>query len=70
MLLRFIGPPYQQSDMTLMEMSQHAYDFLYIRGIWLFVLSWNLGKFDIVLVSFLLNKLSLSESEFEGGKEW
>ena len=37
MLFLFGWPPCQRSDMTLVEVSRHAYDYLYIRTILLFV---------------------------------
>ena len=46
----FGWPPCQRSDMTLVEVSQHAYDYLYIRTIVLFVFLRNSCKPDIVLV--------------------
>ena len=46
----FGWPPCQRSDMTLVEVSQHAYDYLYIRTILLFVFLRNSCKPDMVLV--------------------
>ena len=46
----FGWPPCQRSDMTLVEVSQHAYDYLYIRTIVLFVFLRNSCKPDMVLV--------------------
>ena len=51
--------------MTLVEVSQHAYDYLYIRTIVLFVFIRNSCQPDMVLVYILLNKLCLSLSESE-----
>ena len=65
MLFLFGWPPCQRSDMTLVEVSQHAYDYLYIRTIVLFVFLRNSCKPDMVLVYILLNKLCLSLSESE-----
>ena len=62
MLFLFGWPPCQRSDMTLVEVSQHAYDYLYIRTIVLFVFLRNSSKPDMVLVYILLNKLCLSLS--------
>ena len=62
MLFIFGWPPCQRSDMTLVEVSQHAYDYLYIRTIVLFVFLRNSCKPDMVLVYILLNKLCLSLS--------
>ena len=50
MLFLFGWPPCQRSDMTLVEVSQHAYDYLYIRTIVLFVFLRNSCKPDMVLV--------------------
>ena len=52
--------PRQQSDLTLVEVSQHAYTYLCVRGVWLFAYSWNLWKPDMLLVSVLLNEFCLS----------
>ena len=50
-MLFLIGwPPCQRSDMTLVEVSQHAYDYSYIRTIVLFVFLRNSCKPDMVLV--------------------
>ena len=46
----FGWPPCQRSDMTLVEVSQHSYDYLYIRTILLFVFLRNSCKPDMVLV--------------------
>ena len=46
----FRWPPCQRSDMTLVEVSQHAYVYLYIRTIVLFVFLRNSCKPDMVLV--------------------
>ena len=62
MLFLFGWPPCQRSDMTLVEVSQHAYDYSYIRTIVLFVFLRNSCKPDMVLVYILLNKLCLSLS--------
>ena len=43
-------PPCQQSDMTLVEVSQCAYNQWCVRDVWLFVHLWNLCKADMVLV--------------------
>ena len=65
MIFLFGWPPCQRSDMTLVEVSQHAYDYLYIRTIVLFVFLRNSCKPDMVLVYILSNKLCLSLSESE-----
>ena len=57
MLLLFGWLPCQRSDMTLVEVSQRAYNHLCVRDLWLAVYSWKLCKPDIVPVYFLLNKL-------------
>ena len=62
----FGWPPCQRPDMTLVEVSQHAYNYLFIRTMVLFVFLRNSCEPDMVyLYIFLLNKfcLSLSESE-------
>ena len=59
MLFLFGWPPFQRSDMTLVEVSQHAYGYLCIRTIVLFVFLRNSCKPDMVLVYILLNKLCL-----------
>ena len=46
----FGWPPCQRSDMTLLEVSQHAYVYLYIRTIVLSVYLSNSCKPDMVLV--------------------
>ena len=46
----FGWPPCQRSDMTLMEVSQHTDDYLYIRTIVLFVFLRNSCKPDMALV--------------------
>ena len=70
MLFLFGWPPCQRSDMTLVEVSQHAYDYLYIRTIVLFVFLRNSCKPDMVLVYILLNKLCLSLSESESESDF
>ena len=62
MLFLFGWPPCQRSDMTLVEVSQHAYGYLCIRTIVLFVFLRNSCKPDMVLVYIMLNKLCLSLS--------
>ena len=64
LLLLFGLPPCQRSDMTLVEVSQHAYDYLYIRTIVLFVFLRNSCKPDMVLV-YIFVEWILSESESE-----
>ena len=54
--------PLQRSDMTLVEVSQHAYGYLCIRTIVLFVFLRNSCKPDMVLVYIMLNNLCLSLS--------
>ena len=63
MLFLFGWLPCQRSDMTLVEVSRHAYDYLYIRTIVLFVFLRNSCKPDMVLVYILLNTLCLSLSQ-------
>ena len=46
----FGWPPCQRSDMTLEEVSQHAYNYLFIRTIVLFVFLRNSCEPDMVLV--------------------
>ena len=48
----FGWPPCQRSDMTLVEVSQHAYNCLFIRTIVLFVFLRNSCEPDMVLVYF------------------
>ena len=48
----FGWPPCQRSDMTLVEVSQHAYNYLFIRTIVLFVFLRNSCEPDMVLVYF------------------
>ena len=45
-------PPCQRSDMTLVEVSQHAYNYLFIRNVVLFVFLRNSCEPDLVLVYF------------------
>ena len=63
----FGWPPCQRSDMTLVEVSQHAYDYLYIRTIVLFVFLRNSCKPDMVLV-YIFVEWTLSESESESNR--
>ena len=51
-LFLFGWPPCQRSDMTLVEVSQHAYNCLFIRTIVLFVFLRNSCEPDMVLVYF------------------
>ena len=64
MLFLFGWPPCQRSDVTLMEVSQHALDSLYIRSIWLLYIVMFFVNLIWYLYLFWLNKhcLSLSES--------
>ena len=48
----FGWPPCQRSDMTLVEVSQHAYNYSFIRTIVLFVFLRNSCEPDMVLVYF------------------
>ena len=62
MLFLFGWPPCQRSDITLVEVSQHAYHYLNIRAIVLFVFLRNSRKPDRVLVYIFVEQI-LSESE-------
>ena len=56
MLFLFGWPPCQRSDMTLVEVFQHAYNYLCIRTVVLFVFLWNPYNLIWYLYIFLLNK--------------
>ena len=62
MLFLFGWPPCQRSDMTLMEVSQHALDSLYIRSIWLLYIVMFFVNLIWYLYLFWLNKHCLSLS--------
>ena len=70
MLFLFGWPPCQRSDVTLMEVSQHALDSLYIRSIWLLYIVMFFVNLIWYLYLFWLNKhclsLSLSHSYWTG----
>ena len=62
MLFHFGWPPCQRSDMTLMEVPQHAYDMIhYISGLYgyLYVCEIHV-KLIWYLYLFMLNKFCLS----------
>ena len=62
MLFLFGWPPCQRSDVTLMEVSQHALDSLYIRSIWLLYIVMFFVNLIWYLYLFWLNKHCLSLS--------
>ena len=62
MLFLFGWPPCQRSDVTLMEVSQHALDSLYIRSIWLLYIVMFFVNLIRYLYLFWLNKHCLSLS--------
>ena len=64
MLFLFGWPPCQRSDMTLVEVSQHAYDNSYIRSILSFVFFFKETHVNLIwyLYPFSFNKLCLSLS--------
>ena len=63
MLFLFGWPPCQRSDMTLMEVSQHALDSLYIRSIWLLYIVMFFVNLIWYLYLFWLNKHCLSKKK-------
>ena len=74
MLFLFGWPPCQRSDVTLMEVSQHALDSLYIRSIWLLYIVMFFVNLIWYLYLFWLNKhclsLSLSLNNHVPSKVW
>ena len=62
MLFLFGWPPCQRSDVTLMEVSQHALHSLYIRSIWLLYIVMFFVNLIWYLYLFWLNKHCLSLS--------